>query len=161
MISTKSLADGGRFVDALRVTGDLVGFDVEGVHELTTDAITDVFVLDARLDTIFTKPAVDRDAAQELLAATSRELHRVQQRTMLLATNARQRVASFLLEMSERLSQPAILGVAVSRRDIADYLGLTVETVSRVLAEFHRAERDPRRNGTVPLGRKRLLIVQF
>jgi CRP-like cAMP-binding protein len=85
----------------------LVGFDVEGVHELTTDAITDVFVLDARLDTIFTKPAVDRDAAQELLAATSRELHRVQQRTMLVATNARQRVASFLLEMSERLSQPA------------------------------------------------------
>jgi CRP-like cAMP-binding protein len=80
---------------------------------------------------------------------------------MLLATNARQRVASFLLEMSERLSQPAILDVAVSRRDIADYLGLTVETVSRVLAEFDRAEREPRRSGTVPLGRKRLLIVQF
>ena len=73
----------------------------------------------SRLDTIFRKPAVDRDAAQELLAATSLELHRVQQRTMLLATNARRRVASFLLEMSERLGQPAILDVAMSRQDVA------------------------------------------
>jgi CRP/FNR family nitrogen fixation transcriptional regulator len=52
--------------------------------------------------------------------------------------NARQRVASFLLEMSERLGQREILDLAMSRQDIADYLGLTVETVSRVLIDFDR-----------------------
>jgi CRP-like cAMP-binding protein len=138
VISSRSLAGGGRFVDAFRVAGDLVGFDAGRVRVSTSSAITDVFVSAARLDTIYMRPAVDPKAAQELLAATSLELQRVRQHTMLLAMNARQRVASFLLDMSERLGQREILEVAMSRQDIADYLGLTVETVSRVLIEFDR-----------------------
>ena len=58
---------------------------------------------------------------------------------MLLAMNARQRVASFLLEMAARLGQPDILTLPMSRQHIADYLGLTIETVSRVLTQFEGA----------------------
>ena len=136
--SFRSLADGRRFVDAFGVAGDLVGFDIEGRRIFTVEAITDVSVSVAGLGTIHTRPAVNRDAAQELLAATSLELQRVQRHTMLLAMNARQRIASFLLEMSERVGQPEILDLPMSRQDIADYLGLTIETVSRVLTEFDR-----------------------
>lgn len=136
--SSRSLANGIRSVDAFSVAGDLVGLDFKKARAFTAEAITDVFVSVARLDIIFVRPAADGDAAQELLAATSLELQRTQRRTILLAMKARQRVASFLLEMSERLGQQEIVDLPMPRQDIADYLGLTIETVSRVLMEFDR-----------------------
>src|SRR5438046_6666519 len=51
---------------------------------------------------------------------------------------ASERVASFLLEISERQDAPHALNLPMSRNDIADYLGLTIETVCRVLSAFRR-----------------------
>ena len=82
-----------------------------------------------------------RDAAiaRELFALAGRELRRVQDRVLLLVKSAQERVASFLLEMAERACDENIVELPMSRQDVADYLGLTIETVSRTLTGLESA----------------------
>jgi len=71
-----------------------------------------------------------------------------------------ERVAAFLLEMDERLAHPDVLSLPMNRRDIADYLGLTLETVSRALSSLRDKKvllfDGPTRRKVVLLDRKRL-----
>jgi CRP/FNR family transcriptional regulator, nitrogen fixation regulation protein len=83
----------------------------------------------------------DRDPAigRELFALTGRELRRAQDHVLLLVKSAQERVASFLLEMAERASAGNTVELPMSRQDIADYLGLTIETVSRTFTGLESA----------------------
>jgi CRP-like cAMP-binding protein len=69
---------------------------------------------------------------------TGRELRRVQEHVLLLVKSAQERVATFLLEMANRAANGAAVELAMSRQDIADYLGLTIETVSRTLTHLEK-----------------------
>ena len=70
---------------------------------------------------------------------TTDNLQHVENHMLLLGRKTSQeRVAAFLLEMNGRLTAGGVMALPMNRRDIADYLGITLETVSRALSEFHR-----------------------
>ena len=78
--------------------------------------------------------------SQNLLGMTTLNLKHAEDHMLLLGRkNSLEKVAAFLLEMDERLFATGIVALPMSRRDIADYLGLTLETVSRAISQFHRA----------------------
>jgi CRP/FNR family transcriptional regulator, nitrogen fixation regulation protein len=70
---------------------------------------------------------------------TARELQRAQDRILVLIRSAQERVAGFLLEMADRASDGRAVELPMSRQDIADYLGLTIETVSRTLTQLEKS----------------------
>jgi CRP/FNR family transcriptional regulator, nitrogen fixation regulation protein len=78
--------------------------------------------------------------ARELFTFSGRELRRVQDHVLLLVKSAQERVASFLLEMADRTCAGNVVHLPMSRQDIADYLGLTIETVSRTLTILEGAD---------------------
>ena len=78
----------------------------------------------------------DPDMARRLWSFTASELQRVQRHLLLLVKSAEERVACFLLEMARRLATTEAVDLPMSRQDIADYLGLTIETVSRTLTQL-------------------------
>jgi CRP-like cAMP-binding protein len=80
--------------------------------------------------------ARDNEVARHLWTLTSRELRRVQDHILLLIKTAEERVVSFLLEMAARRPAANAVELPMSRQDIADYLGLTIETVSRTLSQL-------------------------
>lgn len=77
----------------------------------------------------------------------------MQEHTLLLIRSAQERVACFLLEMAERMAETDIIDLPMSRYDIADYLGVTIETVSRTLTELETAAAI-----SVPSYRRTILI---
>jgi CRP/FNR family nitrogen fixation transcriptional regulator len=75
------------------------------------------------------------------MTMTTDNLQHVENHMLLLGRKtSRERVAAFLLEMNGRVTAGGIMALPMDRRDIADYLGLTLETVSRALSEFQRKD---------------------
>ena len=134
----KILSDGRRQVGGFYLPGDIFGLEFADAHTLSAEAITDSKVLVVKRSGLNALAGRDASVAQQLFALTGRELRRVQDRILLLIKCARERVASFLLEMAERASSN-IIELPMSRQDIADYLGLSLETVSRTLTSLETA----------------------
>jgi CRP/FNR family nitrogen fixation transcriptional regulator len=80
----------------------------------------------------------DNGVASQLWTLMAGELERAQDHVYLLIKTAPERVASFLLEFARRIQSSDEVELPMSRRDIADYLGLTIETVSRMLTQFEK-----------------------
>jgi CRP-like cAMP-binding protein len=135
----KILSDGRRQVGGFYLPGDIFGLEFADEHTLSAEAINDTKVLVVKRNALNALANRDPLVAQQLFALTGRELYRVQDRILLLIKNARERVASFLLEMAERASENNTIELPMSRQDIADYLGLTIETVCRTLSALETA----------------------
>jgi CRP/FNR family nitrogen fixation transcriptional regulator len=132
----KILCDGRRQIGGFYLPGDIFGLEIGKEHQFSAEAINNVTVLVVRRSAIISLAERDCDAARELWSFTGRELNRVQQQLLLLVKSAQQRVAAFLLEMSTRLNATDAIELPMSRQDIADYLGLTIETVSRTMTQL-------------------------
>jgi CRP/FNR family transcriptional regulator, nitrogen fixation regulation protein len=135
----KILRDGRRQVGGFYLRGDIFGLEFADEHTLSAEAIADTKVMVVKRTVLDALAGRNASIAQQLFALTGRELGRVQDRIMLLIKSAQERVAAFLLEMAERASESNIVELPMSRQDIADYLGLSLETVSRTLSALQTA----------------------
>lgn len=133
------LVDGRRQISAFHLAGEVFGFEVDSTHHFFAEAIcaTGIRVLRASSDRA--------DLAGELLPIALQGLVRAQEHLLVLGRqSAVERVAAFLADMAERQGGLRQVELPMSRTDIADYLGLTIETVSRVISKL-------RQNGVIRL----------
>jgi CRP/FNR family transcriptional regulator, nitrogen fixation regulation protein len=132
----KVLNDGRRQIAAFHLPGDMFGLESGDEHTFSAEAVTDSVVLVIKRSAVTALAARDGDVARQLWAFTARELERVREHMMLLVKSAQERVACFLLEMAKRVPGTNEIELPMSRQDIADYLGLTIETVSRTFTQL-------------------------
>ena len=135
----KILTDGRRQIGGFYMPGDIFGLEFADEHSLSAEAISETKILVVKRSALNALAGRDASIARQLFALTGRELVRVQDRIMLLIKSAQERVASFLLEMADRAYGVDSIELPMSRQDIADYLGLTIETVSRTLTSLECA----------------------
>jgi CRP/FNR family transcriptional regulator, nitrogen fixation regulation protein len=141
----KLLADGRRHIAEFRFGGDCFGIDSASERMYSAEAVDDVIVMRYRRSA--TEQLVEQNpvVARLLRDTMLRELGSAHGRTLMLGRmTAPERVAAFLLEMFDRRDTAKVLELPMSRHDIADYLGLTIETVCRILSSL-------RRDGTIAI----------
>ncbi len=135
----KILVDGRRQIASFYLPGDSFGLEGERTQSFTAEAIAATTVVSMKRSYLLSVIEKDAHASAELTALAMEELFRAQRHLLMLSQTARARLAGFLLEMAERLKTGWELELPMGRRDIADYLGLTVETVSRTFARLEEA----------------------
>jgi CRP/FNR family nitrogen fixation transcriptional regulator len=135
----KVLNDGRRQIGFFYLPGDVFGLEVGDKHSFSAEAIVDCKVLVIKRSSVIALAARQSDVSRQLWEMTATELRRVQDHIMLLIKTAQERVAGFLLEMAARVPGSTEIELPMSRQDIADYLGLTIETVSRTLTQLENS----------------------
>jgi CRP-like cAMP-binding protein len=148
----KILQDGRRQIEAFYFPGDVFGLELGDHHEASAEAVSSAAIAVVRRSALLAAAAKDADISNRLWTHTARELEQARRHAMLLVKTAQERVASFLIAISNRLSGEAV-ELPMSRQDIADYLGLTIETVSRTLTHFQQ-------NSAIELATSRRMIVR-
>jgi CRP/FNR family transcriptional regulator, nitrogen fixation regulation protein len=132
----KVLNDGRRQIGAFYLPGDMFGLEAGAMHGSSAEAIGDSTILVFKRSAVLALSARDADVARELWETTARELQRAHDHMLLLIKSAQERVASFLMEMAGRGCGIDEVALPMSRQDIADFLGLTIETVSRAIGQL-------------------------
>ncbi len=137
--SHKLLSDGRRQIGAFHLVGDIFGLENGAEHRFTAEAIVDTTVRLTKRSSLEHVAESDVMVALDLLNMTTSNLQHAEDHMLLLGRKTSlERVAAFLLEMDRRLTVAGgVMALPMCRRDIADYLGLTLETVSRALSELH------------------------
>jgi CRP/FNR family nitrogen fixation transcriptional regulator len=133
----KILHDGRRQIEAFYFPGDIFGMELGSHHASSAEAVSASTITLVRRASLLAAVAKNPDVSNKLWAHTAQELEQARRHAMLLVKTAQERVASFLIDISNRLTGDAV-ELPMSRQDIADFLGLTIETVSRTLTQFQQ-----------------------
>jgi CRP-like cAMP-binding protein len=120
------LLDGRRQIGDFYLPGDLFGMEIGSRHTFSAEAVIGAEVMAFKHSQVST----------QMWALLGRELRRTQNHLLMLVRTAPERVAGFLLEMAERSELSDEIELPMPRQDIADYLGLTIETVSRTFTQL-------------------------
>ena len=134
----KTMSNGRRQIRAFYLPGDIFGVETGPEHAFSAEAIIDAKVLVIERKAVVALAARDNDVAHQLWSLTSRELKHARNHVLLLIQSAQERVAGFLLEMADRVPAGDEIELPMPRQDIADYLGLTIETVSRMMTRLEK-----------------------
>lgn len=154
---TRVLENGRRQVIAFGLPGDIIGFPNGELHHTDCDVIATAEVVAHRRHALETGEG-DLETHQRLLHAALREITAMQDHFMMLARkSALEKVASFLIALSQRTGTPignfSTFSLPMSRADIADFLGLTIETVSRTFSLL-------RKEGTIALETPQTVLIR-
>jgi CRP-like cAMP-binding protein len=141
---TRLLADGRRQVIAFGYPGDIVGFPSADIHHTDCEALTEVRLQPFRRSALESGEG-DPKLHNALLQAALREISGMQDHFMMLGRkSASEKLASFLCVLTERvgvdLGAYRSIILPMSRSDIADFLGLTTETVSRTFTQLRKSK---------------------
>ena len=137
--TSKLLSDGRRQIDAFHLAGDIFGIEADDEHRFCAEAVGDCTVMAYRRTNLATLTANDPETAKDMTIGMVRSLVRAQDHMLLLGRkSALEKIATFLLDMADRTGGSVVLDLPMSRTDIADHLGLTIETVSRSFTQLER-----------------------
>lgn len=137
VVRTTRLADDGRRqIGAFHYAGDLLGLEDGAEHVFSAEALTDCSVLMIRRSTLEAEALRNSDVARALWTAGSRRLREMQSHLVQIGRkSAIERVAAILADLAGRDGREEV-ELPMSRQDIADYLSLTIETVSRMFSQL-------------------------
>ena len=133
------LSDGRRQIDAFHVEGDIFGLEPGGERRLSAEAVSDCSVISYRRRGAEQLGAGHDALSRQMFDYAMSNMVRAQDHALLLGRkSAVEKVVAFLMEWAEHSPRSGTVALAMTRQDIADYLGLTIETVSRTLSQLER-----------------------
>ena len=134
----KLLNDGRRQIEAFYLPGDVFGMAAGDRHHCSAEAVVTSSIVLVKRSVVEAAAARDPLLARSLWLSAAQHLEQAQEHLLLLGRkNAHERIATFLLEMDRRRGAAGTpIELPMPRQDIADYLGLTIETVSRMLTDM-------------------------
>ncbi|WP_198019095.1 helix-turn-helix domain-containing protein [Azorhizobium doebereinerae] len=155
----KLMGDGRRQIEAFCLPGDAFGWETGERYRFSAEAVSECRLVRVKRSVLFARAGTDPELACALWALSFAELQRAQEHLLLLGRKtAQERVGSFLLDLARRsgttnASHVTELQLAMSRQDMADFLGLTIETVSRTLTYLEE-------QGTISLPSSRRVLLR-
>lgn len=142
------MCDGRRQIGAFYFPGDWFGIEASPAHQYAAEALSEVR-LESHDRSAIMSLGVHPELGAELMAAMVKELSRAHDHMMLLGRKtAEEKVATFLIDLDTR----GVRDLPMRRQDIADYLGLTIETVSRMFSHLQQA-------GVITICNTRRLVI--
>ncbi len=124
------LADGRRQIAAFHLADEVFGFEADRVHHFFAEAINACGIR-------VIHGSAQSNVSSDMLQIALQGLVRAQEHLLVLGRqNALERVAAFLVDLANRMGDILRLEMPMTRTDIADYLGLTIETISRVFSKL-------------------------
>jgi len=135
----KVTEDGRRQIAAFLTEGDLFGWTDHGFYGFSAEAVTDVTLEKFSRARVEEAAKASPALGRRVLTLLSTQLASAHDHLLLLGRmTAAERIASFLLDLVRRQHKGGSVALAMCRKDVADYLGLTVETVSRTMSALKR-----------------------
>ena len=137
--SFRSFQNGTRSIVSFYLPTEFFGLTNHPTHLLTAEAVTDANILFFKRSALFSMAKRESQIADFLLTTTLTELRRTQKYSLQISRSAKGRVASFLVDLSKRMRTQTCLDLPMSHKDIADHLGMTIETLSRIITQMENS----------------------